>query len=85
MPPALSFIATVALLGVALTLIHWISLWLALPDLAALLLFALPLSFFFAYCTEPTRARMLRVGLRHYLVFAGVVLASAGLVLFIGN
>ncbi len=84
MRPALSFVATLALLGVALTLLHWLGLWLALPDLAALLLFALPLSFYFAYCTEPTRARVLRAGLRYYLVFASVVLASAALVLFIG-
>ncbi len=80
MGPALSFVATLALLGIAFTLLHWLSLWLALPDIGALLLFALPLSFYFAYCVEPTRARMLRVGLRHYLVFAGVVLACAGIV-----
>ncbi len=85
MPPALSFVATLALLGAALTLLHWISLWLELPDIVALLLFALPLSFYFAYCTESTRARVLRIGLRYFLVFASVVLASAGLVLFIGN
>ncbi len=59
---------------------HWISLWLALPDLAALLLFALPLSFYFAFCTESTRARILRVGLHYYLIFGSVVLACAGIV-----
>ncbi len=83
MSPALSFVATVALLGVALTLIHWLGLWLALPDLVVLLLFALPLSFYFAYCTEPDRKRMLSAGLRHFLVFGSVVLACAALVMFI--
>ena len=85
MGPALSFVATLALLGVALTLIHWLGLWLALPDIVVLLLFALPLCFYFAYCTEPTRARVLRTGLRHYLIFAAVVLACAGLVLYIST
>ena len=80
MGPALSFVATLLVLGFALTLLHWLSLWLALPDIVALLLFALPLSFYFAYCVEPTRARMLRVGLRHYLIFTSVVLACAGIV-----
>jgi len=71
------------LLAVAFTLLHLIIVWLGLHDLAALLLFALPVCFYLAYCTQESRALVLRHGLRIYLGFAGVVLASAGIVYLI--
>ena len=83
MPPVLSFIATLGLLGVAFAFLHSVSWWLKLPDLAALLLFALPISAYCAYCTQESNRLMLRATLRIYLVFASVVLASAVLVFLI--
>jgi len=82
--PVLSFIAALAVLGAAFSIVHWISLALALPDLLALLLFALPVIAYIAYCTEDTRAQMLRAAWRIYATFAAVLLASAALVFFIG-
>lgn len=72
------------LLAAAFSLIHLVSLWLRLPDVAALLLFALPVVAYIVYCTCETRAEMLRAAIRIYLSFAGVVIAASGLVLYIG-
>ncbi len=83
MTPILSFIATLGLLGVAITLVHALSWWLNLPDLLALLLFALPISAYCAFCTEETHRQMLGAAVRIYLVFTSVVLAAAGLVFVI--
>ena len=68
----------------AFTLSHWLILWLRLPDLAALMVFALPVVFYMAYCTLDSAAAILRAALRMYLGFAGVVLSAAGLVWLIG-
>ena len=84
MRPVLSFIAALAVLGAAFSLLHWISLALALPDLLALLLFALPVIAYMAYCTESTPVQVLRAAVRIYVTFAAVLLASAALVYFIG-
>ena len=83
MTPILSFIATLGLLGVAFAFVHVLSWWLNLPDLISLLLFALPISAYCAYCTRENPQQMLNTGLRIYLVFASVVLAAAGLVFLI--
>ena len=80
----LSYLATLVFFGVAFSLLHTAILWLRLPDLAALLLFAIPVVSYIAYCTEPSRARALRAGLKIYLSFAGVTLAAGGLVYLIG-
>jgi len=72
------------LLGAAFALIHHAALWLQLPDLVALLLFALPVVAYIAYCTCDTRADMRRAALRIYLSFASVVIAASALVLYIG-
>ena len=79
-----SFIATLVCLGVAFSLLHVVILWLQLPDVMALLLFAIPIVLYIAYCTGTTRAQTLRSALTIYLGFSGVVLAAAGLVYLIG-
>ena len=84
MRPVLSFIAALASLGAAFSSIHLLSLWLNLPDLLALLLFAIPMVCYLAYTLFESRADMLHAAAVYYLSFAGVVLASAGLVYFIG-
>lgn len=63
--------------------LHWLILWLGLPDLAALMLFALPVIVYIAWCTADSKTPILRTVARMYLSFAGVVLAAAGLVLWI--
>ncbi len=83
MRPILSFIAALVLLGAAFSFIHFVSLWLSLPDLAALLLFAIPVVAYIAYTSFDSRAEMLRAAATYYLCFAAVVLAAAGLVYFI--
>ena len=84
MKSLLSFAATLIFFGVAFSLLHAVSLWLQLPDLAALLLFALPVVAYIAYCTQHSRAAMLRSALRIYASFAAVVLCAGGLVYVIG-
>ena len=84
MPPIVSFAVTLGILGVTFALIHWVALWLGLPDLVSLLLFAIPIVAYIAYCTQESRALWLRSALTMYSSFAGVVLAAAGLVYLIG-
>ena len=84
MKPVLSYLATLAYFGVAFTILHLAILWLGLPDLAALLLFAVPVVAYIAYCTQPTRAAMTRAAATMYLSFAAVTLSAAGLVYLIG-
>ncbi len=79
-----SFIATLIFFGVAFSILHVTILWLRLPDLAALLLFAAPLIGYIAYCTQDTRAAMLLSATRIYVSFAIVVLSAGGLVYLIG-
>ena len=57
MKPLVSFIATLGLLGVAFTFLHWLIVALGRPDIVALLL-ALPLVGYIGYCTQDTRAAM---------------------------
>lgn len=83
MQPVISFIATLAVLGVAFIVLHWLILALGLPDIAALLLFAVPIVGYIAYCTHETRAARLHSAGKFYLVFAAVTLSAAGLVLLI--
>ncbi len=83
MRPLLSLIAALVLLGAAFSLIHLLSLWLRLPDLVALLLFAIPVVAYIAYTLFDSRAEMLRAAMTYYVSFAGVVLAAAGLVFLI--
>ncbi len=82
--PVLSLFATLGLLGVAFTLLHWLILWLNLPDLAALLLFALPVSAYIAWCTVESRMAQVRFALQIYLCFGAVTVASAAIVYLIG-
>jgi len=82
--PILSYLATLVLFGVAFSLLHFVSLWLRLPDLAALLLLAIPVVGYLAYCTQNTHAAMLRSAARIYATFAAVVLSAGGLVYLIG-
>jgi hypothetical protein len=79
----LSFIATLALLGVAFSFLHWLILALGLSDLAALLLFALPVCGYIAFATQETNHARLGFATRIYLVFAAVTLSAAGLVWYI--
>ena len=71
-------------MGVAFSFLHSLILWLNLPDLVALLMFAIPLVAYTAYCTQNSRRQALRSAIRIYASFAAVVLASAGLVYLIG-
>ena len=63
--------------------LHYLILWLRLPDLAALMVLAIPVVFYIAYCTAESGSSVLRASLRIYLAFAGVVLPSAAFVLWI--
>ncbi len=83
MSPVLSLVATLGLLGVTFTLLHWLILWLNLPDLVALLLFALPVVAYIAWCTVESRAAQLRFALQIYLCFSLVTIASAAIVYLI--
>ncbi len=83
MNPLVSFIATLIILGLALSMIHLLSLALALPDIIALLLLALPLTLFIAYCSHESHAQMLRAAIQIYCSFASVVIASAAIVYLI--
>jgi len=78
----LSLSATLALFGVVFTILHWLILWLGLKDLAALLVFALPVSGYVAYCTHESRIAMLAAAARIYLSFSLVVL-FAGLLAYL--
>lgn len=80
----LSLTATLLFFGVAFSVLHLAVLWLWLPDLAALLLFAIPVVAYLAYCTHQTRAAMLRAAIHIYASFAVVVLSAGGLVYLIG-
>jgi ABC-type bacteriocin/lantibiotic exporter with double-glycine peptidase domain len=82
--PIASFIATLAFFAVAFSLLHVTILWLRLPDLAALLLLAIPVIAYLAYCTQQTRPAMLRSAIRIYASFTAVVLSAGGLVYLIG-
>ena len=84
MNPVLSFVATLAFFGVAFSLLHMAIVWLGLPDLAALLVLAIPVIVYIAYCTQPTRAATIRSAVRIYLSFAAVTLSAGGLVYVIG-
>lgn len=81
--PILSYLATLLSFGVAFSLLHHLIVWLNLPDLAALMVFALPVIAYIAYCTQNTRAAMLASAARIYLGFAGVVLTAAGVIYLI--
>ena len=83
MPPVLSLFATLTLLGAAFTLLHWLILWLKLPDLVALLLFALPVAAYIAWCSVESRQAQLRLALQIYSSFAAVTIASAAIVYLI--
>ena len=83
MQPLLSFIATLVVLGVAFSFLHWLILALGLNDLTALMLFALPITGYIAYSTQETTETRLRFALRMYLVFASVTLSAAALVWYI--
>jgi hypothetical protein len=82
--PVLSFAATLAFFGVAFSILHAVILWLGLPDLAALLLFALPVVAYIAYSTQSKLAAMVDSALKIYLSFAVVTLSAGGLVYLIG-
>ena len=82
--PLVAFIATLVSMGVTFSLFHGLILWLNLPDLVALLMFALPLVAYAAYCTQNSPRQVLRSATRIYASFATVVLASASLVYLIG-
>ena len=84
MQPLVSFITTLIILGMVMTLLHWLIFSLNLPDIVALLLFAIPLTVYIAYCTQETRGKMWRSAITMYAAFAGVTLSAVGLVLFIG-
>ena len=83
MKPLLSFVATLGLLGVAFFFLHLVILWLRLPDLAGLMLLALPVVSYIGYSLQDTLAQAWRAALRIYLVFAAVTLSAAGLVYLI--
>jgi hypothetical protein len=82
--PVLSYLVTLVYFGVAFSVLHLMVLWLGLPDLAALLLFAIPVVAYIAYCTQPTRAAMAHAAATMYLSFSAVTLSAAGLVYLIG-
>ncbi|MBT8436792.1 MAG: hypothetical protein KJP11_05430 [Gammaproteobacteria bacterium] len=81
----LSFISTLVLMGVVMLLLHLVILWLGFSDLAALLVFALPIVAYISYCTEDSRKQVILSTLRIYGAFSSVLVASAGLVYFIGQ
>ena len=82
--PAVTFIATLVSMGVVFSFLHVVILYLTLPDLLALLIFAIPVVAYIGYCTRHTRWQALHSAIAIYISFAGVVLACTGLVYLIG-
>jgi len=82
--PLLAYVAILISMGVAFTLLHGLISWLNLSDLIALLIFAIPIAAYTAYCTHNSPRRALHSAIWIYGSFAGVVLASASLVYLIG-
>jgi len=81
----LSLVTTLALMGVVAAFLHLVIIWLELPDLAALLLYAAPIVVYISYCTHQTSAEIFASAIRIYGSFAAVTIASAGLVFLIGQ
>jgi len=71
-------------MGVAFSFLHGLVLWLNLPDLVALLMFAIPVVAYIAYSTQNSQRLALGSAIRIYSSFTGVLLAAAGLVYLIG-
>ena len=68
------------MMAIAFVGLHYLILLTGLNDLAALILFALPLAIMIAYSTEDSAAEMARSSIIIYAWFSAVVLAAAGLV-----
>lgn len=85
MLPVLSLLTTLVLTGVVFSCLHFAIVWLKLTDLPALLVYAAPISFYLAYCTEETATATWRAGLQSYAVFCAVVLSATGIVYLIGT
>jgi hypothetical protein len=81
----ISLITTLVLLGVVFLLLHLLILWLGLTDLVALLLFAIPITLYISYCTQPNAPQIIGAALHIYFGFAALTLLSAGLVFVIGQ
>ena len=75
---------TLVLMGVVAVLLHLLIVWLGLPDLVALLVYAAPIAIYIAYCTQDSMDQIIGSAIRTYCSFAAVVVAAAGLVYLIG-
>jgi len=82
--PVVSFAATLILLGATFLLLHLVGVWAGVIDVVALLLFAIPITGFIAYCTHQSQTQMLRSALQIYGSFCAVVVSAVGLVYLIG-
>ena len=85
MQSILSLLTTLILLGVVFIFLHLIIVWSGVADIVALLLLAIPVVGYIAYCTHASRAVMVRSAVHIYCGFAAVVLAAVGLVYVIGT
>ena len=85
MQPILSLLTTLFLLGVVFIFLHLVIVWSGVADIVALLLLAIPVVGYIAYCTQASRAVMVESAVRIYCGFAAVVLAAVGLVYVIGT
>jgi hypothetical protein len=75
-----SLMSMLGMMAIAFVGLHYLILLTGLNDLAALILFALPLAIMIAYSTEDSAAEMARSSIIIYAWFSAVVLAAAGLV-----
>lgn len=84
MTPAVLFAVSLALMGVAFALLHQLILLFGFSDLVALILFSAPVIGFIAYCTESTRAKIIRSALTIFCSFSAVIVSAALIVYLIG-
>ena len=78
-----SLMIAIVVLSAIFIISHHLILFIGLGDIPALILYVLPISVFIAYSTNETRAAMMRAAFIIFSTFTSVVLAAAGIVLFI--
>ena len=72
-------------MGVVALSLHLAMVWLELPDLAALLLYAAPIVVYISYYTHESRVEIFACAIRIYGSFAALIAASVELVFLIGQ
>ena len=79
----ISLLILLGLMAMAFVGLHYLILFFGLNDVAALLLFALPVVAMIAYSSHDTLPEMIRSARTIYISFISVIFAASGLVWFI--